>query len=1053
MAGSSPSPSGGAGEEPRSPLELMRAMRQRTSLGRRSPSPAASPPGSPSAAKAAKAGATSRDAPSSPSSSGTLLIRKNKLLDGLGKRLEALEGELRRAQKASREKDQALRLLELVKVTLVKRLGLLEAVCRERGFDVGRTEARAKLVDLRGTLRNVGMEAFFEVLEEAFRSLGAAAGPAVRPGRGSGGPAVALMEELGLLGAVQIMAEATEGYKKTKVAGEYATEVLGSTVAWLDRADTRLASLEGRVEAGHAALGSRFEAIVGDTRRLAEAELQGRVDDYEGKVAELKKFIVALESRMEDLALENATLRAQAQASEISQLASAAETTALKHHLDCIQPPLSPGEARTLGAELDAIGNIGADIQLASAPSILQDPAMGADAYRNALALLTYEKERLTLQNGLLETQCASLKGLLKEAKAESTALGLNLEAVKGELVAEKESMAEILVGAENSRQGVIDGISARCTELETSAIQLEGEQIGTATALRALRGQIPDVDLKGMVRAGQGEVEELAASLAQLEVAFKAATAKAEARHVKEVEGLAGERDGLQADLAAARAEAAEAQAEARALVEEGRAQAQKHAETRVKLAAARDEAQRREARVEEMAGTIGKIEREKEALLDRNDLTMAKYQNVRDELTRVLGEATSKTGEIGDLQDELERAGSVQARALEEKEHLWRKTSQLEAKLLAAEQAAAEARQAADQRQAMCVQFEVEIMDLTTSLSGAEKKLAKAEMALEEAGGSGAELEATKEQLAAVEEDKAFFEGLADSRLAEVKGGEAKAEELERRVAELARGLEETEQRHEEELRNWGEVEEDLDLLRKDMGEKDALIMQLQQDKSVGERRTTYFKQLVDANMEMLTEFIDYVGEIEEVNFQVLQKYQAKLGDLDRGGQELEATLAGMFQGLADKMDGHERTTKDIWRSVVARVQPKKRAPSPTKTRKESNPLQRRLSGELSFSDEAKGNLVAVSRALAESNYEKTFAQIKAILESHEGSDNSAISTRDRWKLLTSLANISTQFNQAQAALTEANRESRSGSFQVASSASSPRVKGRVRSPSAYV
>ena len=113
MAGSSPSPSGGAGEEPRSPLELMRAMRQRTSLGRRSPSPAASPPGSPSAAKAAKAGATSRDAPSSPSSSGTLLIRKNKLLDGLGKRLEALEGELRRAQKASREKDQALRLLEL----------------------------------------------------------------------------------------------------------------------------------------------------------------------------------------------------------------------------------------------------------------------------------------------------------------------------------------------------------------------------------------------------------------------------------------------------------------------------------------------------------------------------------------------------------------------------------------------------------------------------------------------------------------------------------------------------------------------------------------------------------------------------------------------------------------------------------------------------------------------------------------------------------------------------------------------------------------------------
>ena len=123
------------------------------------------------------------------------------------------------------------------------------------------------------------------------------------------------------------------------------------------------------------------------------------------------------------------------------------------------------------------------------------------------------------------------------------------------------------------------------------------------------------------------------------------------------------------------------------------------------------------------------------------------------------------------------------------------------------------------------------------------------------------------------------------------------------------------------------------------------------------------------------------------------------------------------------------------------------------PTKTRKESNPLQRRLSGELSFSDEAKGNLVAVSRALAESNYEKTFAQIKAILESHEGSDNSAISTRDRWKLLTSLANISTQFNQAQAALTEVNRESRSGSFQGASSASSPRVKGRVRSPSAYV
>ena len=34
-------------------------------------------------------------------------------MDGLGKRLEALEGELRRAQKASREKDQALRLLEL----------------------------------------------------------------------------------------------------------------------------------------------------------------------------------------------------------------------------------------------------------------------------------------------------------------------------------------------------------------------------------------------------------------------------------------------------------------------------------------------------------------------------------------------------------------------------------------------------------------------------------------------------------------------------------------------------------------------------------------------------------------------------------------------------------------------------------------------------------------------------------------------------------------------------------------------------------------------------
>ena len=637
------------------------------------------------------------------------------------------------------------------------------------------------------------------------------------------------------------------------------------------------------------------------------------------------------------------------------------------------------------------------------------------------------------------EARAAALEGERDDLRAAAAALRAEGRQLAADLGAAREALDAFETISKEA------GGALQLTQERASALKVaEAEARATAAVAREQLGRSRDEN--------RALLQELDAEAAGRRAADSAAEA-AHHRQVVEASNHLAVRQALEQAAVALRKEKEEREAEARALVEEGRAQAQKHAETRVKLAAARDEAQRREARVEEMAGTIGKIEREKEALLDRNDLMMAKYQNVRDELTKVLGEATSKTGEIGDLQDELERAGSVQARALEEKEHLWRKTSQLEAKLLAAEQAAAEAQQAADQRQAMCVQFEVEIMDLTTSLSGAEKKLAKAEMALEEAGGSGAELEATKEQLAAVEEDKAFFEGLADSRLAEVKGGEAKAEELERRVAELARGLEETEQRHEEELRNWGEVEEDLDLLRKDMGEKDALIMQLQQDKSVGERRTTYFKQLVDANMEMLTEFIDYVGEIEEVNFQVLQKYQAKLGDLDRGGQELEATLAGMFQGLADKMDGHERTTKDIWRSVVARVQPKKRAPSPTKTRKESNPLQRRLSGELSFSDEAKGNLVAVSRALAESNYEKTFAQIKAILESHEGSDNSAISTRDRWKLLTSLANISTQFNQAQAALTEANRESRSGSFQVASSASSPRVKGRVRSPSAYV